>query len=153
MTTFSLEITIRFVQAAEQRPLHAVCYPHLPVAAFAEHFARLLRWQANGRACWLVAVLDDALVGSGQLVRYSRAVELANLVVAPAWRRQGIGRQLLRALRQTAAARWPDLPLELRVLADNAPALALYREAGFEVNGRVPLPAGPTLILRETRAL
>lgn len=57
------------------------------------------------------------------------AAELA-LLVAPEWRRHGIGQRCLRMLLQSAAdagLRW----LYGRVLVDNAPMLVLLQRAGF----------------------
>lgn len=61
--------------------------------------------------------------------------ELENLVVAPNARRHGIGKRLLQALldqaRKTASS---SVFLEAR--ESNAPARALYEQAGFEQSGR-----------------
>jgi ribosomal protein S18 acetylase RimI-like enzyme len=53
-----------------------------------------------------------------------------DLVVLPAWRRQGIGKRLLRAVEEEATARG-HCKVTLEVRGDNAAALALYRGLGF----------------------
>jgi putative acetyltransferase len=55
--------------------------------------------------------------------------------VAAAWQGRGLGREMLRRLLD-----WSDhwvgyLRLELTVYTDNAPAIALYRDFGFEIEG------------------
>jgi [ribosomal protein S18]-alanine N-acetyltransferase len=61
--------------------------------------------------------------------------ELLRVGVRPDARQQGHGERLLRAWEQAAAARGcAEAWLELR--ADNAPALALYRRAGWVETGR-----------------
>ena len=57
-------------------------------------------------------------------------VELARLIVDPARRRSGLGRALVAQLVAAAAATGLSGCL-LRVVPDNAPAIALYRAAGF----------------------
>ena len=53
---------------------------------------------------------------------------IANVAVAPAFRRRGIGRRLVQAL----LARSADLTfVTLEVRASNAPAIALYTACGF----------------------
>jgi [ribosomal protein S18]-alanine N-acetyltransferase len=56
--------------------------------------------------------------------------ELENIVVAPAARRQGLGRLLLRGLLECARQRHA-LAILLEVRASNAAARALYRACGF----------------------
>ncbi|TDQ45647.1 acetyltransferase (GNAT) family protein [Actinorugispora endophytica] len=60
--------------------------------------------------------------------------ELRSLAVAPEARRRGAGRALLSAARDLAARRGAR-KLVLRVLGGNTGALALYRSAGYEVEG------------------
>ncbi len=62
-------------------------------------------------------------------------VHIANLAVHPAFRRQGLGRALLRHALE-AARRSGMTSALLEVRAGNAAALALYRAFGFEVVGR-----------------
>lgn len=69
-------------------------------------------------------------VGVARLVRTDDWAGLSTLEVAPRWRGRGLGRLLSRAALDRAAAdgaRW----VYLQVLADNAPALALYGSLGF----------------------
>jgi acetyltransferase len=71
----------------------------------------------------LVADARCVVDGTGQDAEFA-------LMVAPHWRRRGIGEHALDALRRAAAQRglrW----LYGSVLADNAPMLALVRRCGF----------------------
>jgi ribosomal-protein-alanine acetyltransferase len=60
--------------------------------------------------------------------------ELENLVVAPAARRQGLGKRLLEALLQ--AARETNSSVFLEVRESNAAARAGYENTGFKQTGR-----------------
>ena len=61
--------------------------------------------------------------------------EILWIVVGAAWRRQGLGRRLLRAaLRQAASAGSQAAYLE--VAETNAAAIALYCAEGFQLVGR-----------------
>ena len=60
---------------------------------------------------------------------------IATLAVAQAHRRQGIGRALLAACEARLP---PNKPIRLAVRPENAPALHLYRHAGYRVIGRWP---------------
>jgi ribosomal-protein-alanine N-acetyltransferase len=74
--------------------------------------------------------------------------ELRVLVVAPAWRRRGIGRRLLEAFVRQARARGATR-VALEVRAGNAAARELYRTLGFDVEGRRPhyYPGGEDALL------
>lgn len=62
-------------------------------------------------------------------------VELITIAVAPEARRQGAGRALLTDFEADARARDAETAF-LEVAADNASALALYRQAGWQERGR-----------------
>ena len=64
-----------------------------------------------------------------------RAVELRRLVVVPGQRGRGVGAQALREVQRTAFHELDAHRLWLDVKAENARALALYRAAGFRVEG------------------
>ena len=61
--------------------------------------------------------------------------EILTLAVAPAHRRAGLGRALLEAAAELAAAASAQ-SMYLEVAADNDPAIALYESAAFEPVGR-----------------
>jgi mycothiol synthase len=79
---------------------------------------------------WRLAVLDGRPAGVCLLNNLHGRGEVVYLGVAPAARRQGVGRALLaRALRDTAALGLPQAGLSVDV--DNSPALHLYQSMGF----------------------
>jgi ribosomal-protein-alanine N-acetyltransferase len=61
--------------------------------------------------------------------------ELLTIAVAPVARRAGIGRRLVRGFLAEAARRGAVTAF-LEVADTNAPAIALYRAAGFAASGR-----------------
>jgi putative acetyltransferase len=112
--------------------------PYPSPAAWAERLARptgpdrvelsLLAERAG------VVVASAGLHPAAAHLRRRHAAALG-LAVAPAARRQGIGRALMQALCDYADGWAQLLRIELTVYADNAPAIALYRTFGFEVEG------------------
>jgi ribosomal protein S18 acetylase RimI-like enzyme len=85
----------------------------------------------------LVAVVGDEAVGCGELRfdSWSQRAEIEHLTVSAAFRRQGVGRLLLRALderaRQEPSTRW----LWLETQNINYPAIQFYRRMGFRLCG------------------
>jgi ribosomal protein S18 acetylase RimI-like enzyme len=55
--------------------------------------------------------------------------------LVPEWRGRGVGRRLMEHALEAARA-FPLARVELWVRADNARAIALYRQIGFEEEGR-----------------
>jgi ribosomal protein S18 acetylase RimI-like enzyme len=96
--------------------------------------ARVREWwvESDVQPWLLVSDADGSPVGYGELWLDADEdeVELARLIVDPARRRTGQGRALVAALVEAAAATGLSGCL-LRVVPDNAPAIALYRTAGF----------------------
>lgn len=91
----------------------------------------------------LVAELDGTVVGYVRLayptplVCNSHVRQIQGLVVAEEARGTGVGRALLRAVREEAR-RQGARRLTLRVLGHNAPARTLYETEGFVVEGVLP---------------
>lgn len=89
----------------------------------------------------LVAVVDNRVVGhlgtlANTTVRRKHIVSFG-LCVHPAYQRRGVGRALLTTLLDLAD-RWLNTKrVELTVAADNAGAIALYEQLGFEHEGRM----------------
>lgn len=95
----------------------------------------------NERRVALVAVDQGQVVGhcglwQNERVRLAHGGSLA-IGVAPRWQGKGVGSRLLAAALEVAD-NWMALRrVELTVYIDNAPALALYRKFGFEVEGEL----------------
>ncbi len=106
----------------------------------------------NPLSCWLVAAEGDALAGYVGSQTVLDGADMMNLAVAPEFRRQGIGEELIHelvaCLRQKGA-----VSLALEVRASNAPAIALYEKMGFVPVGRRPNyyrnPKEDALIMRK----
>ena len=104
--------------------------------------ARLADWDSGGRDQWyarlrmpgthnLVAVVDGRAVGVARGVPVDEDTkELRSLWVDPRVRGAGVAGALLTEIEAWAVEQGASR-LRLTVLPDNAPALALYRRAGF----------------------
>ena len=82
-----------------------------------------------------VALRSGEIAAVSVLLSGVPRAHLVSLAVAPAWRRRGVGRLLLRDAvhaASAAGARW----LLLEVDGDNRDALRLYRADGFAVSRR-----------------
>lgn len=109
-----------------------------------DHHTRLTQ-----RTRWIVlAHSAAALAAGGELVRTGRTVEIANVIVLPAWRRRGVGGALVAHLcdlaRHIRARR-----VQLTVDPSNLPALRLYAACGFHPVGTLALTASHLLIMEK----
>jgi ribosomal protein S18 acetylase RimI-like enzyme len=94
--------------------------------------ARFAVWHADPDIQPYVLYADGVLIGYGEVWADSdeQEVELARLIVKPAHRGRGIGRQLVALLlEQAQATGYPDA--FVRVVPENAAAIACYRRAEF----------------------
>lgn len=87
----------------------------------------------------LVACVGDEVVGQLTLTVYMNPRTSHSghfgLAVRDDWQGKGVGTALMEACLDLAD-NWLDLTrLDLRVYTDNAPAIALYRKFGFEIEG------------------
>ncbi|MGQ4878363.1 ribosomal protein S18-alanine N-acetyltransferase [Billgrantia sp. LNSP4103-1] len=85
--------------------------------------------------CILGAEVAGELVGHAVVARLPFEAELQAMLVAPALRRRGVAAALLTAVVDHCR-QWGSERLLLEVRAGNAPALGLYRRAGFSEDGR-----------------
>jgi len=101
---------------------------------------RRFRVRPNDVSANFVAVDGDAVIGSLGISRedqpVTRHVASLGMMVAPEWRRRGVGSALMREAIAWALQAGVE-KLELSVYPDNAPAIALYRSFGFEEEGRL----------------
>ena len=91
--------------------------------------------RGNRLARYVVARAGDAIVGFAGIWLMVDEAHITTFSVHPDWRRQGIGRQLLLNLVELSWAIGARR-MTLEVRASNAGAQALYREFGFDVEGR-----------------
>ena len=97
----------------------------------AESLAHILKSVAH----FVVAEIDDRVVGHAFSDVYGGHGHLIRLVVHPAYQRRGIGEQLLREslLYQLSVGAYP---LTLNTQVDNAASQALYRRYGYQLSGQ-----------------
>jgi len=113
----------------------------LPWQSAEQWHSRLVDGQQPGQPdLLLVAERNGELVGNAGLHAPSSAVRRRHVVslgmaVQLAAQGQGVGKTLVAALIDYADHWLPVLRIELTVFTDNAPAIALYRHFGFEVEG------------------
>lgn len=89
----------------------------------------------NDMASFLAAVTEDGtVVGYAGLHCILDEGYIANVAVAPEYRRQGVAGELLGVFLRFGKANLAFLTLEVR--ASNEPAIALYRKFGFREAGR-----------------
>ena len=128
---------IRPLKVTDVTALHHNCYTGRPLREVQDHLTRFLAGQKEGRLVCLVAEVDGQAVATGQLTllpgaRPARraAAEIGSLVVAPAYRRQGIGTALIRALIEQARQRRVQT-LEIAADVDRPWLRAWYERLGF----------------------
>lgn len=99
------------------------------------------RWNnAHRLDCRLVALREDQVVGWAALTpvssRYAyRGVAEISVYVAPAARRQGVGRVLLQNMVTCAEANEVWL-LQATIFPENTASVSLHQSAGFRIVGR-----------------
>lgn len=87
---------------------------------------------APGAAFVLCTDTSGEVVGFGQVMtREDGFAHLARIIVAPAWRGQGLGRVLCEQLMQIAPTFLPVHAFSLYVYPENRRARSLYRKLGF----------------------
>lgn len=84
-------------------------------------------------ASWALVEPSGTLAGFGQYYRRLRRCHLGRLAIRPALRGQRLGEILVLELARLGKAELGLEACSLFVLADNAPALRLYRRLGFVV--------------------
>ncbi len=117
------------------------CWPDTSIMDAHNFLADVLRRQMGGHAWALVAYVEGQLVGFGQLAQWGRRGEIADLIIRPEWRDQGIGTALINRLIQIAREQG-FTEIEIGVAESNIRALGLYLRLGFEEKRRLLLDVG-----------
>lgn len=106
----------------------------------------------NPLSYWLVADDNGTIAGYVGSQSVLDAADMMNLAVAPAYRRKGVGQNLVNALVEHLQDK-QVIALLLEVRVSNEPAIALYEKMGFKQVGRRPKyyhnPRENALILRK----
>jgi [ribosomal protein S18]-alanine N-acetyltransferase len=88
----------------------------------------------NQLAYYLLAVLDDTVVGYVGMWLILDEAHITNVAVLPSCRKLGIGKAMMQKALDIAKAKG-IISMTLEVRPSNAPALALYKNLGFENAG------------------
>jgi ribosomal-protein-alanine N-acetyltransferase len=111
-----------------------------PSSWSAESYQRDL---SNPNSCYLVARLQDEIIGYAGMWVIVGEAHISTLAVRPDRRRCGLGRRLLSHLIDAAHGRGAtEITLEVREA--NAAARALYESFGFRCKGFIPHYYGDT---------
>ncbi len=140
-------LAIRRATPDDAGALQRACWPEWPEIAVHEFLERLNASAERGRGYSAAAFYDGAPVGFGQLTLWRDAAEIGDLIVAPAWRSQGVGTAIIHHLLDKARA-WGLTRVEIGAAMSNSRALALYQRLGFapqrvidiQLNGGAPEP-------------
>ncbi|WP_313409916.1 ribosomal protein S18-alanine N-acetyltransferase [Aeromicrobium sp.] len=97
--------------------------------------AAQVRDELQGERLVLVHVDEFGVQGFASIRLFVPDAELMRIGVGLGSRRQGVATRLLEAVEDAARSRGADRML-LEVAADNQPAVALYRRAGYRETGR-----------------
>jgi ribosomal protein S18 acetylase RimI-like enzyme len=152
-TMEAMKIRLRRAIYEDAPEIHPTFFPHESWLDFHSRFFHWISGQVENRIVYLLAEQDGVLVGQGQLHFYRRdRAEIANVCVAAAYQRQGIGTTIINHLFQEAQTR-PCQKIELCVAENNHAAQALYRQLGFVVVGSiVTLQDGLALVMAKQLA-
>jgi ribosomal protein S18 acetylase RimI-like enzyme len=132
-------ILIRPVQLMDTDGLVTHCWPNRSFIAVHNLTKRAIRCAAERRGLGLVAVGSNGEVCAyGQMVMWPTCAEISDMIVAEAYRGQGLGTAIIQSLVQTAIRIGAD-EIEIGAALTNPRAVALYRRLGFEDSHTVML--------------
>ena len=126
-----MQAIIRPARLEDAEALQRGCYSGTALEDVRDYLAWCLRQGEKGRIVRLVAEVDGRAVANAQLTVWGERGEIGSLVVAQAFRRRGLARQLVTAL--IAQGRRRGLAnLEISVRQSQPHILEFYRQMGFE---------------------
>ncbi len=103
---------------------------HVPIVMTVEAFQALIDRDDLDLDASVVAIDGDTIIGTGMLGIRGDMGWIGGMGVIPEWRRQGIGREMMRYLIERARENGLAT-LHLEVIETNHGAHALYRQLGF----------------------
>ena len=130
-----VRVRIEPMQLADLPSIHAI-----ELASFSAPWpanAYRSELESNRLASYLVARVDDDVVGYGGMWLMVDEAHITTFAIHPAWRRQRIGERLLLEFVDVSIARHArEMTLEVRL--SNLPARRLYEKFGFRPVGVRP---------------
>jgi len=144
---------IRFMQACD---VHAIA--ELEKICFNDPWSEksIASELDNPLSCWLVACVDDQVIGYVGSQTVLDGSDMMNIAVSPQYRRKDIAEKLIHVLVEKLKER-DAICLVLEVRASNESAIALYDKLGFAEIGRrrnyYRNPKEDALILRKEWSL
>ncbi|HRE46168.1 MAG TPA: GNAT family N-acetyltransferase [Aggregatilineales bacterium] len=146
-------LSLRPATPGDAEALQERCWSSWSIHKVGEMLQRVARFSGRGRGYAVAACVDGHVVGYGQLLGWARVAEISDLIVAEAYRRQGIGTAMIRHLL-AIAQEWDEVIIEIGAVLHNSGALALYRRLGFVDDRLIDLDLGqgaePVIYLRWT---
>lgn len=130
LNPLTLAAKVRSVTLDDAHDLQHTCWPDRTHDAIVEFLQRIAKLRAHRRGGGFVAERAGTICGFGLLTLWPRAAEISDLIVAPAYRSQGIGTQIISTLSNHARTLNATV-VEIGVAMSNPRALALYRRMGF----------------------
>ncbi len=103
----------------------------VPVQMGLAHLSSMLKVDSVDLSESQIVIRDGEAVGAALIARRGWNCRLAGMAIIPAARGQGVGRFLLKKALEDAKDR-NDRRMELEVIEQNAPAVSLYRNTGFQ---------------------
>jgi [ribosomal protein S18]-alanine N-acetyltransferase len=130
-------IVIRKAHKDDLSPMMALENRSFKFDLFDRKQYRYLIAKANSTA--FVLMVGKTLAGSAIILwrENSTKAHLYTIAVDPSFQGRGLGRKLLEACLAEARKNGCDR-FALEVRADNRPAIALYKNMGYEITARVP---------------
>jgi ribosomal protein S18 acetylase RimI-like enzyme len=143
---------MRPVRLSDAELLRDHCWPERPFAAVYQLVMRARQNALQGRGVGVVVVSGGNVIrGYGQLTLWPGCAEISDLVVAVAYRGQGVGTAIIQYLARAAREMHVSC-VEIGAALSNTGAVALYRRLGFADDHTVWLNLGegkePVLFLR-----
>ncbi len=147
------DLWLRFVRCDDAPDLQNTCWTTSSLSSIEGYLKRLLIRQERGHAWGMVAVLDDEVIGFGQLGRWGRRCEISDLIVAEPFRGNGVGTTIIERLLELAYQQ--GIPeVEIGAAVSNPRALTLYKSLGFHEIQQVMMDLGhgpePVIYLRKS---
>lgn len=133
--------TIRCVTPDDAERLHTYLWQDRPLEEIRDFISRVMKFREQKRGVGIVATNGDFIIAYGQTTLWMQCAEISDLMVAPAYRSQGIGTAMIQYLTRYSATHKINC-VELGVAQANPRAFKLYRQLGFKESYKLHLDLG-----------